>query len=76
MVEYGLVGEGYHRELVATLRREGREGEGAKDYIIAINVTSNFYIDLDQVPRHSNTPELSFLCVCRFLRWLRLGDQM
>ena len=49
-VGYVLEGEGYHRELVASIAREG-EGEGATDCVTIINVTSNFYIDLDQVFR-------------------------
>ena len=47
-VGYVLEGEGYHRELVAII---AREGGGMTDCVIIINVTSNFYIDLDQVFR-------------------------
>ncbi|CAI8054277.1 hypothetical protein GBAR_LOCUS29643 [Geodia barretti] len=46
-VEYGLEGEGYHRDLVVTLKRQGR-GRGT-DWIVVVNVTSQFYIDLDQI---------------------------
>ena len=49
-MEYGLEGEGYHRDLVVTLNwQQGGEGDGGIDWIIALNVTSQFYIDLDQV---------------------------
>ena len=50
-MEYGLEGEGYHRDLVVTLRSLERGGEGETDWIVVVNVTSQFYIDLDQVSK-------------------------
>ena len=49
-VEYALSGQGYHRTLKATLRSDGEysvSNEAA--YLIYINVTSDIYLDLDQV---------------------------
>ena len=49
MVGYGLEGEGYHRELVVSVHTEERHGGKETECLIVVNVTSNFYIDLDQV---------------------------
>lgn len=51
-VQYVLAGQGYHRTLRATLWRntENNSANGYDmAYVMAINITSNFYIDLDQV---------------------------
>jgi len=59
-VEYSLTGQGYHRTLLASIwREEEEEGKGEvrceggvrqeETFIIAVNVTSSMYIDLDQV---------------------------
>ncbi len=59
-VEYSLTGQGYHRILLASIWREEEEEEEGEvrceggvrqdeTFIIAVNVTSNMYIDLDQV---------------------------
>lgn len=61
VVEYSLTGQGYHRTLLASMRIEEKEkreeGEGEceggvrqdETFIIVVNVTSNMYVDLDQV---------------------------
>ena len=55
-MEYTLSGEGYHRELIASLWGEGEGGEedaqhwkGEREAVLVINVTSDLYVDLDQV---------------------------
>ena len=45
-VEYALYGRGFHRTLRANLWEEERE-DGA--YVIALNVTADVYVDLNQV---------------------------
>lgn len=54
-VEYTLTGDGYHRELIATLWRDddgvSPSTNEAVDYIMVVNITSTFFIDLDQVSR-------------------------
>lgn len=51
-VQYVLAGQGYHRTLRATLWRNTDDNSANghdMTYVMAVNITSNFYIDLDQV---------------------------
>lgn len=48
-VQYVLAGQGYHRTLKATLHDDSVSNKHDTSYVIAVNITSNFYIDLDQV---------------------------
>lgn len=48
-VEYVLAGQGYHRTLKATLHDDSVSDEQNTTYVIAVNITTNFYMDLDQV---------------------------
>lgn len=51
-VQYILAGQGYHRTLRARLWRNTDDNTASgydTAYVMAINITSNFYIDLDQV---------------------------
>ena len=49
-VEYMLSGQGYHRTLRASLWRDGEDSlSNEAAYVMGINVTSEIYVDLDQV---------------------------
>ena len=48
-VEYTLRGQGYHRTLSASLWRDGEDSSNEEVYVMGINVTSEIYVDLDQV---------------------------
>ena len=51
-VQYVLAGQGHHRTLRATLCRNTEDNTANRydiAYVMAVNITSNFYIDLDQV---------------------------
>ena len=49
-VDYTISGQGYHRTLRASLWRDGEDSSSNEAaYVMGINITSEIYIDLDQV---------------------------
>ena len=51
-VKYALTGEGYHKELLATLWRDAEDEKTTTEasyFVMIVNVTSSIYIDIDQV---------------------------